>query len=81
MLLSRVPQEIMCMVATVHPEDRDMPYWRAGIRPGRWLKVICRHPRHNPQIIEVQLDNLLRMSLPVGFARKVQVTLHEGSPL
>lgn len=74
MTLAQAPSNSICQITSIDiSNDSDLVYLRNGLRAGSWLQVICRHPSTNPLILEVRLENLLHISVPITFAECVRV--------
>lgn len=60
-------------------DGRQSSYAHLGLRRGRELKLLCRHPAVDPLFFECELDNELRLSVPVDVAATIFVRLEEAA--
>lgn len=74
MVLLDVPDRSVCRINHIETmSPGELAFVQNGLRSGASLRVLCRHPRTEPILIECELDNRLLLSIPAPFSVRIHV--------
>lgn len=75
MSLTELPVLRECLIVDGDPQPlpASAPYLRAGMSAGRHARVLARYPASQPRYLEVELDGLRTLTIPVEVASAVKV--------